>query len=104
MSQLSNTYHAKTISGLSYSIQTFKIKDFLELTLNYEEASGYPKTKKLGRYIYETSQNGRHGFIQDTKDSSSLKVIFEVTDSTRTELKILGRTNPDLTGLTFVNY
>ena len=74
----------------------------LELTLNYEEANGYPRTKSLGRYIYETSHNGRHGFVQDSRDSIGLKLIFDRPDSTQTILRILGNTEPALEGLNFI--
>lgn len=102
MNQLTATYVGQNAIGNNYSIKSFKIKDFLELTLSYEESNGYPKTKSLGKFVYETSHNGRHGFVQDSQDSTRLRLLFEKPDSASTLLKILGDTQPPLSGISFM--
>ena len=73
------------------SIKAFNIKRFLELTLNYQTASGYPDSKTLGRYKHETTYGGKHSFVQDTQDSIVRKLVFQKEDSIYT-MQILNDT------------
>jgi len=86
MSKLSGNYVTNSSNG-KQSIKAFKIKKFLELTLNYQEGNGFPASRSLGRFLHETSVNGRHSFYQDTKDTVQRRLLFEVQDSSFT-LKI----------------
>jgi len=86
MSKLSGNYVTNSSNG-KQSIKAFKIKKFLELTLNYQEVNGFPASRSLGRFLHETSVNGRHSFYQDTKDTVQRRLLFEVQDSSFT-LKI----------------
>lgn len=82
MSDLSGQYVTDSPSG-KQSIRAFSIRKFLELTLNYQDSRGFPQSKSLGRYLHETSHNGRHGFYQDTNDSTRRQLIFREEDSLR---------------------
>lgn len=82
MTELSGQYIVDSPSG-KQTIKAFTIKKFLELTLNYQDTNGFPQSKSLGRYLHETSHNGRHGFYQDTNDSIRRQLIFSVEDSLR---------------------
>ena len=63
------------------SIKAFYIREFLELTLNFKNADGFPDSKSLGRYKHLTTYNGKHTFAQDTQDSIKRGLIFELKDS-----------------------
>jgi len=99
MASLSDNYVTNSPSG-KQSIKAFSIKGFLELTLNYQGQNGFPESRSLGRFLHETSHNGRHSFYQDTKDSLQRRLLFEIQDS----FVILKISNDmDLENLKFVN-
>ena len=98
MKRLSGTYLATSDSG-KYSLRTFRIKDFLELTLNHQGQDGFPLSQGLGKYRHETSHAGQHAFVQVTTDSIVRRLSFTEVDSV-SQLEI---DNEPLTqGLSFI--
>ena len=79
MNELAGNY--LTTGADRKSIKAFYIKKFLELTLNYKNASDFPDSRSLGKYKHLTSYNGKHTFAQDTKDSIKRTLVFEMKDS-----------------------
>lgn len=98
MEGLSKTYIAQSGAN-TMKIQALKIREFLELTLDVEGASDFPRRINLGRFSFSDSASGQHTFYQDTPDSLKRVAIFR-TDSVRTDLQVRGG-NPDLGTILF---
>ena len=94
MKELSGVYSALG-NGLTYSMRVFNIKQFLEVTLM---TNG--KQEKLGRYLYESSQNGEHYFYQDGQSLQKRKLVF-VNHNNQIKLKIEGSLNDWMNQLEF---
>lgn len=98
MKSLSHTYVGSRTDE-KYSIKAYMIKQFLELTLNYQ-SNGYPQSKSLGRYLFESSQAGIHTFKQDTRDSIKAQLLFK-QDGDNINLHVNGLVNPTLEDVQF---
>jgi hypothetical protein len=97
MKQLSGNYLAVTDEG-KFGLKAFRIKDFLELTINYQTASGFPDSRPIGKFVHETSHQGQHSFVESTTDSLRRQLTFRVGDS-GTELSVYNDTQTN--GLVF---
>jgi len=98
MEDLSKTYIAQ--SGINkLKLHALKIREFLELTLDVEGDTDFPRRINLGRFSFSDSASGKHTLYQDTPDSLKRVAIFR-TDSVRTDLQVRGG-NPDLGTILF---
>ena len=97
MKTLSGNYLAVTDNG-KFGLKAFRIRNYLELTLNYQSANGFPDSRTLGKFVHQTSQEGRHIFLEENQDSIQRQLLFTV-DEGSTKLAI--RADPQLVDLEF---
>ena len=99
MKELSGNYLTITDGKGKFGIKAFRIKRFLELTLNYQSANGFPDSRVLGKFVHETSQEGQHVFIEENQDTIQRQLVFTVGDD-QTQLSV--HSDSQLTDLIFI--
>lgn len=100
MQRLSNTYLPSNGEG-QFSLKAFKIRGYLELTLNQQGLGGAGRTQSLGKYTYESSMNGTHSFFQETQDSLGRSLVFREKNGLL-ELQVRGGEEPRLEDILFI--
>ena len=100
MLRLSNTYLPSNQEG-QFSLKAFKIKEYLELTMSQKGIGGADRTQSLGKYTYESSQNGAHRFFQETQDSLKRSLLFREKEGLL-ELQVMGGAEPRLEDILFI--
>jgi len=98
MDHLSGTYLDEA-DRLNRSVEVMRIREFLELRLNYNQA-GAAKSMPLGKYVLESIKGSQAKFKQETKRVDKRELIFDdVSDFI--DLKIFNSVEPNLDGVNF---